>query len=111
MAEMNPGTIFPPVQPEYSLSGEALRGEQIEEGGVGTAPPPAEGMQRYPTEAPPAHARAWAPSLRWTAIGGLAGAVGAALWMRTRGRARLVSLSGGESGARGGGLDDQEREQ
>lgn len=50
--EMNPDTIFPPSEPEYSLTGDALHQEEIEQGGVGTAPGPKEGMRRYPTEEP-----------------------------------------------------------
>jgi hypothetical protein len=86
MAEMNRETVYPPAQPEYSLSGEALRQEDIEAGGVGAAPSPADGMHRYPTEAPPRPERSWPPSLGWTTLGGVAGAIGAALWMRRRTR-------------------------
>lgn len=50
--EMNPDTIFPPSQPEYGLTGDALHQDQVEEGGVGTAPGPKEGLKRHPTEDP-----------------------------------------------------------
>jgi hypothetical protein len=50
--EMNPETIFPTSDPEYSLTGDALHREEIEQGGVGTDPAPKEGMKRYPTESP-----------------------------------------------------------
>jgi len=50
--EMNPDTIFPPADPEYSLTGDALHREEIEQGGVGTSPAPKEGMKRYPTDSP-----------------------------------------------------------
>jgi hypothetical protein len=52
--EMDPGTIFPTADPEYSLTGDALHQEEVEQGGVGTAPGPKEGMKRYPTEPPDA---------------------------------------------------------
>ena len=51
---MDPGTIFPTSDPEYSLTGDALHQEEVEQGGVGTAPGPKEGMKRYPTEPPDA---------------------------------------------------------
>ena len=50
--EMNPDTLFPSSDPEYSLTGDALHQEEIEEGGVGTNPAPKEGTKRYPTEPP-----------------------------------------------------------
>jgi hypothetical protein len=50
--EMNPATIFPTSDPEYSLTGDALHQDEIEQGGVGTAPGPKEGMKRYPTDPP-----------------------------------------------------------
>lgn len=50
--ETNPGTIFPTSHPEYSLTGDALHQDEIEQGGVGTAPGPKEGMKRYPTDSP-----------------------------------------------------------
>lgn len=87
MAEMNPDTIPPPSQPEYSLTDAALRLEQIEERGVGTAPSPADGMQRYPTEPPAPRARSARAisSKRWRALAGLVGAAGTLFWM-SRGR-------------------------
>lgn len=62
--------------PEYSLTGEATRQSEIAGGGVGTAPAPGEGMRRYPTEPPGRDEPRTA--LRWSALGGVAGA-GAAL--------------------------------
>lgn len=50
--EMNPKTIYPGAAPEYGLAGDALHQEEIEQGGVGTAPAPKEGMKRYPTDSP-----------------------------------------------------------
>ena len=66
--------------PEYSLTGEATRQEEITGGGVGTAPGPGEGMRRYPTEPPGRAPSGSQPStaLRWSALGGVVGA-GAAL--------------------------------
>jgi hypothetical protein len=86
MAEMDRKTIYPPAEPEYGLSGDAVRREQIEGGGVGTAPAPAEGMLRYPTE--PATSRAGVrhalSSARWPVLGAVLGAGGALWWMRRR---------------------------
>lgn len=55
--EMNPKTIFPTADPEYGLTGDALHQEEIEQGGVGTAPAPKEGMKRYPTDPPTSEER------------------------------------------------------
>lgn len=51
---MDPATIFPAADPEYSLTGDALHQEEVEQGGVGTAPAPEDGMKRYPTDEPDA---------------------------------------------------------
>ena len=78
--EMNPATIFPPSAPEYGLSGDAIRSEQIEGGGVGTEPAPGAGMRRYPTEPPSsevAGVRKTIPrtaGIRWSLVGAAAGA-------------------------------------
>lgn len=88
MAEMDRDTIYPPSEPEYGLAGDAIRREQIEGGGVGTEPSPAEGMRRHPSEAPPARVgpkRAFG-AVRWPALAALLG-FGGALWWRRRRRA------------------------
>lgn len=78
--QMNPATIFPPSSPEYGLSGDSIRSEQIEGGGVGTAPAPGDGMHRYPTEPPLSETRAArqkgsrAAATRWSVLGAAAGA-------------------------------------
>lgn len=75
--------------PEYSLTGDAMRREQITGGGVGTAPDPGDGgMRRYPTDPPTGEQarRFRGDALRWSAIGGAAGAAVAmllsGLWSR-----------------------------
>lgn len=84
--QMTPGTIFPTEHPEYGLSGDALRGDQIREGGTGTAPAPGAGMKRYPTEPPTSQlesrGRTRGSALRWSALGALVGA--ATVWMVRR---------------------------
>lgn len=84
MAELSPGTIFPTSDPEYSLTGDAIRQQEVLEGGVGTAPTPGEGgMLRYPTEEPDS-ARVTRAGNRvvWSAAGALAGAAVAILGMK-----------------------------
>jgi hypothetical protein len=87
--EMNPRTIYPPSNPEYSLAGDALRQEQIRNGGVGTDPDPAAGM-RYATEPPEgsnaATRRRAQRTAMWSAAGALAGAAAAMIGLRLAGR-------------------------
>jgi hypothetical protein len=83
--EMNPETVYPPSAPEYSLTGDALRNEQVQGGGVGTAPDPAGGMKRYPTEDPAEVSSSAGASTRrmvWSAAGALAGAAAAMIGMK-----------------------------
>lgn len=83
MAEkLRPGTIFPTAHPEYSLTGDAIRQQDVQHGGVGTAPAPGEGgMLRYPTESPDAP-RAAGSRVVWSAAGALAGVAVAMLGMK-----------------------------
>jgi hypothetical protein len=76
--------------PEYSLTGDTVRSEQIRDGGVGTAPAPAGGMKRYPTEPPAGEARGGRrrAALGWSALGGAAGAGLSMLLMKLRHRRR-----------------------
>lgn len=91
MAEMERSTIFPPSTEEYTLAGDALDRSQIDEGGVGTAPAPDRGMQRYPTEnVPPRTHAAWRRSLVWSAMGAAIGAGAATLVSKRRARRRRL---------------------
>jgi hypothetical protein len=73
---------------EDNVAGNAIRFDQIEEGGVGTAPAPAVGMQRFPTEPPPSRADDTTRSRGWnwsgSAMGFLAGIAAMAMWRRRR---------------------------
>lgn len=82
--EKNPGTIFPTADAEYGLTGDSLRRDQIEGGGVGTAPEPRDGMRRYPTEEPTSRTAGTARrrTMAWSAAGAFAGAAAAFLGMR-----------------------------
>ncbi|HSL21936.1 MAG TPA: hypothetical protein VK886_10405 [Vicinamibacterales bacterium] len=88
--QMNRATVFPPSTPEYGLSGDAIRSEQVEGGGVGTAPAPGDGMRRYPTEPPAPEvgaARRLSPRagrVGWSVVGAAAGAALALLGTRLR---------------------------
>lgn len=71
-----------------SVAGNAIRFDQIEDGGVGTAPAPGGGMQRFPTEPPPSRmenspaARAWGWS--GSVLGFVAGIAAMVMWRRIR---------------------------
>jgi hypothetical protein len=60
-----------------SVANYALHDESIAEGGVGTAPDPARGMKRFPTDPPagevPVRERRFTPDWRSAAIGAAAG--------------------------------------
>lgn len=67
-----------------NVAGNAIRFDQIEGGGVGTAPAPAGGMQRFPTEPPPSPASAAVASFWNWALGFVAGIAAMAMWRRLR---------------------------
>jgi hypothetical protein len=94
----SPGTVFPTADPEYSLTGDAIRQDQLREGGVGTAPAPGEGMHRYPTEPPTGNSshRGGSPgrTAMWSAAGALAGAAATMIGMKLAGRRRTGSARG-----------------
>ncbi len=70
-----------------NVAGNAIRFDQIEDGGVGTAPAPSGGMQRFPTE-PPSDRTHFAVSRGWnwsgSALGFVAGLAAMAMWRRLR---------------------------
>jgi hypothetical protein len=86
----SPGTVFPTSDPEYSLTGDAIRNDQVREGGVATDA--AAGMHRYPTEPPRPvsrnDSRTRNRTAMWSAAGVLAGAAATMIGMRLAGRRR-----------------------
>ncbi|MEN3337568.1 MAG: hypothetical protein V7647_1244 [Acidobacteriota bacterium] len=78
-----------------STAGDAIRSEDVIEGGVGAGPGPADGMTRYPSEDPESAAgipttERRRPDWRGTLIGAAAGLAGAAIAgsLSRRGRRR-----------------------
>jgi hypothetical protein len=69
-----------------NVAGNAIRFDQIEDGGVGTAPAPGDGMQRFPTEPPPSEVQSATSRLNWTGsvLGFMAGIAAMAVWRRLR---------------------------